>query len=627
MRFCSLVFALSCLMLIAADAQEVSDITITATPEVVQPVNGKLPQSLNVAVFAKDCDKGNIDLTKDSLQLTGTGLSLTQISAGKCVISAKMNIDPNAPAGNYKVLLVDGSGKPIGRADLAVQDSNAGAIPSGLAPQVDVMWEVLSQGVCNDVFGKRVARNFYCIEIKIGNNTGHPVQLAGIGFSNHVDNLPGNPMVIHANTSYASTRAVLLREEVLSPRNVFFHSVQAAGLVMAGFIPYFHNSNPKANYSTAVSIITGPLLQAINIIGPDRVVGQLNNLDDESFRDNQIIPNNSQVRTIVFVEKRALTEQLAAISAEAMSMDGDHAKKQKKGVRTEESLKAQSQTDLKQTLQTQTRGTQANSSQADANPIFRFKTGDFSPLIVKVALGNLVVIGDEIEYLQRIQVQGATAPNASSSLSLTPLQLQFGNQNVGVASTAQTVTVTNTGAAALDSFAVSTSGTNQADFSQSNTCGTSLASGTKCTITVTFTPAAQGARAATLVVAFNGGSQTVSLTGVGNGAGGAVTFNPSSVQSFASQNVGTSSAATVLTITNSGVIPLTNLAFNIAGANAADFSQTTTCGTTLAAAANCTVSVKFTPTAKGPRVATLIFTYSVGGSQLTPSFSLSGAGQ
>ena len=638
MRFCLFVFA-SCLTLTLANAQSVSDIAITATPEVVQPVNGKLPQSLNLAVFAKDCDKGSIDLTKDSLQLSGTGLSLAQISAGKCAISAKMNIDPNAPPGNYKVLLVDGSGKPIGQADFAVQDSNAGAIPSGLAPQVDVMWEVLSQSVCNDVFGKRVARNFYCIEIKIGNNTGHPIQLAGIGFSSRVDNLPGSPVLIHANTSYASTRAVLLRESVLSPRNEFFHSVQAAGLIMAGFIPYFHRPTATANYATAVSIVTGPLLQAINIIGPDRVVGQLNNLDDESFRDNQIIPNNSQVRTIVFIEKRALTEQLAAISAQAMSMDGDQnqgknvppqdtASTKKKSARpSEASLTAQSRADLKQTLQSQAKQTQDNSRQADTHPILRFKTGDFSPLIVKVALGNLVVIGDEIEYLQRIQVQGATAPNASSSLSLTPLQLQFGNQNVGVTSTAQTVTVTNTGAAALDSFAINVSGTNQSDFSQSNTCGTSVAPSTKCTITVTFTPTDQGARAATLVVAFSGGSQTVSLSGNGNAAGGSVSFNPTSIQSFTAQNVGTTSTPSVLTITNSGTSPLTNIGVHVTGANAADFSPTTTCGGSLAAAANCTVSITFTPTATGPRVATFIFSYSIGQSQLTPSFSLVGTGK
>ena len=134
------------------------DMSITASPTVVQPSNGKLPSSITLAVFANDCEKVNADLTQYSLQLTGTGLSLAQPSTGKCTITTKMNIDPNAPTGQYKILLLDKDGKPRGQADFAVLEASAGAIPSGLAPQVDVLWEVLSQSVCNDVFGKRVAK-------------------------------------------------------------------------------------------------------------------------------------------------------------------------------------------------------------------------------------------------------------------------------------------------------------------------------------------------------------------------------------------------------------------------------------------------------------------------------------
>jgi hypothetical protein len=628
-----------------------ADLSITASPAVVQPTNGKLPPALTLAVFANDCEKINADLTQYSLQLTGIGLSLAQPSTGKCTITAKMNIDPNAPTGQYKILLLDKDGKPRGRADFAVMEASAGAIPSGLAPQVDVMWEVLSQSVCNDVFGKRVARNFYCIEIKIGNNTGHPLQLAGVGFSNHIDKLPGNP-IIHANTSYASTRAVLLREEVLSPRNLFYHSLQGTGLVMAGFIPFFHAANATAHYATAVSIVTGPLLQAINIAGPDRVVGQLNNLDDESFRDSQIVPNNTQIRTIVFVEKRALTEQLSAISEQVSSMNNSQAasltqpamskldgtestatqqqenSSSDKSQATAMSSQGKSAPNFKTALQKQVTSTEKNSQQLDKNPVFRFSTGDFSPLIVKLALGNLVVIGDEIEYLQRVQVQGTPSTAGASSATVTPLQLAFGNQNIGSSSAAQTVTLTNSGSTALSNLAVSLSGTNQNDFSQTNTCGTTAAAGANCTISVTFTPAAQGARGASLVIAYSGISQSVSLSGVGVGSGGGgLVFSPTPIPSFGTEKVGQTTTAKTLTITNSGQAPATGLAISITGQNAIDFSQTSQCSNTLAAGANCTVSMTFKPTATGARVATLIVTYTSGGTQLTPSFSLTGVGQ
>lgn len=66
------------------------------------------------------------------------------------------------------------------------------------------------------------------------------------------------------------------------------------------------------------------------------------------------------------------------------------------------------------------------------------------------------------------------------------------------------------------------------------------------------------------------------------------------------RNVGTSSAQ-VLTINNSGPGSLRLGTIRIAGKNAADFSKTSTCGNSLAPAAQCTVSVTFTPTATGPR--------------------------
>src|SRR5205814_10095858 len=55
------------------------------------------------------------------------------------------------------------------------------------------------------------------------------------------------------------------------------------------------------------------------------------------------------------------------------------------------------------------------------------------------------------------------------------------------------------------------------DFTQTHTCGASLAAGTSCTISVTFKPAATGSRSASVSVADNdsGSPQTASLTGSG----------------------------------------------------------------------------------------------------------------
>ena len=85
-------------------------------------------------------------------------------------------------------------------------------------------------------------------------------------------------------------------------------------------------------------------------------------------------------------------------------------------------------------------------------------------------------------------------------------------------SSAQTVTLTNTGSATLSITSVTVTGTNASDFPESDTCGNSVATGANCRIAVMFTPAASGARTAALSIADNasGSPQTVSLSGTGS---------------------------------------------------------------------------------------------------------------
>jgi hypothetical protein len=66
--------------------------------------------------------------------------------------------------------------------------------------------------------------------------------------------------------------------------------------------------------------------------------------------------------------------------------------------------------------------------------------------------------------------------------------VDFGNQNVGTPSAAQTVTVTNPTTAPVSGVTINLSGTNQGDFAQTNTCGTSVSAGASCTVSVTFYP-------------------------------------------------------------------------------------------------------------------------------------------
>jgi len=102
-----------------------------------------------------------------------------------------------------------------------------------------------------------------------------------------------------------------------------------------------------------------------------------------------------------------------------------------------------------------------------------------------------------------------------------------------------------------------------------------------------------------------------------------VSLSPTSL-TFISQNVGTTSAAQSVTLTNTGVGTLAITGISMAGTNAGDFSETNTCGNSVSAGANCSISVKFAPTATGTRSGSVSISNNASGSPHT--IGLSGTG-
>ena len=191
-----------------------------------------------------------------------------------------------------------------------------------------------------------------------------------------------------------------------------------------------------------------------------------------------------------------------------------------------------------------------------------------------------------------------------TTVDLTPISLAFGSQNVGTKSTAQMATLTNVGTAALTIGTIGIKGTGSADFTQANGCGSSLAPGASCTISVVFAPKSAGIFAASLIVNYEGiGSpQSVALSGAGV-APPTVTLLPSNLQ-FSMQLVGTKSAAQTATLTNTGAQPVT-----ISGIAASlPFSETNSCPSSLGTGESCTIAVTFAPAKAGGASGTLSVT-------------------
>ena len=183
------------------------------------------------------------------------------------------------------------------------------------------------------------------------------------------------------------------------------------------------------------------------------------------------------------------------------------------------------------------------------------------------------------------------------AVSLSPFSLTFPNQTEGTTSAVESVTLTNTGNAALritGAFGIS----GDFAFGDGGTCpavGRSVAAGQSCTITVVFTPTATGTRTGTVTLYDNApdSPQTISLTGTGV----SVSLSPASL-SFGNQRVRTTSSAQTVALTNAGSADLNISSIAFTGDYAEDFAQTNDCGNFVGAGASCAIHVTFTP--RGP---------------------------
>jgi hypothetical protein len=93
---------------------------------------------------------------------------------------------------------------------------------------------------------------------------------------------------------------------------------------------------------------------------------------------------------------------------------------------------------------------------------------------------------------------------------------------------------------------------------------------------------------------------------------------------FGSQNVGSTSAAQAVTLTNSGLALLTISNISIEGANAGEFVLNSGCGASLAPSANCQISIAFAPGSAGALTVTLAIHDNSPGSPQTVGLTGSG---
>ena len=219
---------------------------------------------------------------------------------------------------------------------------------------------------------------------------------------------------------------------------------------------------------------------------------------------------------------------------------------------------------------------------------------EFTPVSLGATSGQLIVADNDSTSPQTVALTGT-----GSALQVSAASLPTAYVGIGMKSPAQIVTVTNNGSDSVDLASIQTIG----DFSETNTCGVSLSPAHSCTITVAFSPMHAGLLYGAIFIHSSdpASPHRVLLSGWGYQSN----FRPSAL-TFVARKVGTSSPPQTIEVRNLGATRLTFASFSVSG----DFAQTNTCGTSIAAAGKCVISVTFNPTAIGTRAGQITVTDS-----------------
>ncbi len=203
-------------------------------------------------------------------------------------------------------------------------------------------------------------------------------------------------------------------------------------------------------------------------------------------------------------------------------------------------------------------------------------------------------------------------PNAAPAAALSPGQLQYAAESVGSTSSAQSVLLRNMGSSPLLISSITAS----ANFAETNNCGSSVPAASNCAVSVTFVPIAAGALSGSIAIQDDaaGSPHVIDLSGTSSGP--VVSLAPRSL-TFSGQQVGTTSAAQIVTLTNTGNMVLSISDVQVTGV----FAETNNCSAPLAASSSCAINITFSPTASGALNGTLTVSDSAANSPQTASLT------
>jgi len=299
------IFALTLALGLLATGNRVSAQGSAAAAYTISPDHVYRGKTMGLTITDSGCPGQNGRLVADVVATapagSGVKLSNIQYSADHCSLAFTAATDENASLGTLAIRL-EQNGQILKPLSVTVADE----------PGVDVMWTLIPGKVMADNFGHFLSARYYGLEVMIGNHCGSDLLISGVGFS---PNLPDSSFYLTLpSTSYKLARGTLEKAQQVGPRALLIGAIKALGPIGTGFIPFFHELGPKANFSTGVDIFSNPLEKGLEAVIPDTTVNELQRLDDQYLREGTVIHNSDQPRYRVFVPKKFIGQLIGRIN-------------------------------------------------------------------------------------------------------------------------------------------------------------------------------------------------------------------------------------------------------------------------------------------------------------------------
>lgn len=232
----------------------------------------------------------------------------------------------------------------------------------------------------------------------------------------------------------------------------------------------------------------------------------------------------------------------------------------------------------------------------------------FRPSASGARSGALTISHNATGGSSSVTLSGTGNAVAQATLSLSATALDFGALLTNAPSQ-RTLTLTNSGQAALTFSSIGVSGAQAGFFTLGGTCatGTPLAVGANCTVVVQALPTTAGAFAASLNLASNASNANVAvaLSGSATAAAPAINASPSAV-AYGLWTIGAAPLTQQVTLNNRGNVALAFTSIAVNGAAGVSIGSGGDCGSSLAVGASCTVPLSFAPAAAGDVSGTLL---------------------